>query len=289
MNSTTATHTIEVLRAIFSRNGLPTRVVSDNGPQFASKEFAEFLKANGVQHTFSAPYHPATNGSAERLVQTLKNSLKSMKEEGSLYKCVATFLLKYRTTPHTVTGETPAKLFMGRELRTRLSLLQSDPVQRQLQGQERTLLNCRRRTRSFRQGDLVPVKDYRGNQGWIGGKIKCRNGPVSYEVQVGDAVWRRHIDQLRDSRVIESTPHPKPFGNQPTREEPQLNPVSPERPGVPGHEETSQATTRGVVHPADASTPARFNVVPDKSSPTVCATPKIRPQRVRRPPIKLDL
>lgn len=43
----------------------------------ASTEFAHFLVANGVKHIWSAPYHPATNGAAERLVQTVKRELKA--------------------------------------------------------------------------------------------------------------------------------------------------------------------------------------------------------------------
>ncbi|XP_056132888.1 uncharacterized protein K02A2.6-like, partial [Lampris incognitus] len=66
MDSTTASKTITVLRGLFSRHGLPHILVSDNGPQFCSEEFATFLKANGVKHIRSAPYHPATNGLAER-------------------------------------------------------------------------------------------------------------------------------------------------------------------------------------------------------------------------------
>ncbi|XP_056135399.1 uncharacterized protein K02A2.6-like, partial [Lampris incognitus] len=70
MDSTTASKTITVLRGLFSRHGLPHILVSDNGPQFCSEEFATFLKASGVKHIRSAPYHPATNGLAERFVQT---------------------------------------------------------------------------------------------------------------------------------------------------------------------------------------------------------------------------
>ncbi|XP_056144368.1 uncharacterized protein K02A2.6-like [Lampris incognitus] len=73
MDSTTASKTITVLRGLFSRHGLPHILVSDNGPQFCSEEFATFLKANGVKHIRSAPYHPATNGLAERFVQTFKH------------------------------------------------------------------------------------------------------------------------------------------------------------------------------------------------------------------------
>ena len=68
--STTSVRTVEMLRTIFARNGLPEQLVSDNGPQFVSEEFREFLRFNGIRHTTSEPYHPATNGLAERFVHT---------------------------------------------------------------------------------------------------------------------------------------------------------------------------------------------------------------------------
>ena len=47
-------------------------LVTDNGPCFVSEEFEIFLAKNGVKHITTAPYHPATNGLAERAVQTVK-------------------------------------------------------------------------------------------------------------------------------------------------------------------------------------------------------------------------
>jgi transposase InsO family protein len=44
--------------------------MSDNGSQFSLDEFATFMKRNGIKHFKSAPYHPATNGLAERFIQT---------------------------------------------------------------------------------------------------------------------------------------------------------------------------------------------------------------------------
>ena len=124
MHSTTASKTIEVLRAVFARNGLPEQLVSDNGQQFIAEEFQLFLKMNGVKHITSAPYHPATNGLAERFAQTMKQSLTSLtKGQGSTQTKLSRFLIKYRHTPHSKTGETPAALFMGRSLRTRLDLI----------------------------------------------------------------------------------------------------------------------------------------------------------------------
>ena len=61
--STSAQHTIRHLRSVFAT---PEILVSDNGTGFTSVEFQEFMKRNGIRHITSAPYHPATNGLAER-------------------------------------------------------------------------------------------------------------------------------------------------------------------------------------------------------------------------------
>ena len=66
--SATSHSTISVLRTIFASHGLPEILVSDNGTAFTSSEFGIFLRQNGIRHITSAPYHPATNGLAERAV-----------------------------------------------------------------------------------------------------------------------------------------------------------------------------------------------------------------------------
>jgi transposase InsO family protein len=81
MKTTTSTKTTEVLRSIFSPNGIPAQIVSDNGSQFSSDEFATLMKRNGIKHFKFAPCHPATNGLAIRFIQTFKNSMRAMKDE----------------------------------------------------------------------------------------------------------------------------------------------------------------------------------------------------------------
>ena len=76
------------MREIFSRQGIPRELVSDNGPQFASCEFATFMKSNGIKHTFSDLFHQQSNGEAENFVET---GLKSFKP-GSLESNLARFL-----------------------------------------------------------------------------------------------------------------------------------------------------------------------------------------------------
>lgn len=81
MNSITSETTISRLRSIFATYGLPQQIVTDNGPTFTSEAFKELTKLNGIKHTFSAPYHPSSNGLAERVVQTFKQSLHQVQDE----------------------------------------------------------------------------------------------------------------------------------------------------------------------------------------------------------------
>ena len=130
MTSTSAKSTIDQLRVWFAAYGLPEEVVSDNGPQFIASEFVDFLKQNGVKQTLAAPYHPSSNGAAERTVQTLTQALQKEAErvrrgapKRSLKHQLANCLFQYRNTPHSVTGVTPAELFLKRNPRTKFSVL----------------------------------------------------------------------------------------------------------------------------------------------------------------------
>ena len=62
MTTTTSTATIQHLRMMFSRFGLPETLVSDNGPQFSAEEFRSFCRLNGIHHILVTPYHPSSNG-----------------------------------------------------------------------------------------------------------------------------------------------------------------------------------------------------------------------------------
>ena len=78
MSSITSSVTIEKLQSIFSVHGLPKVIVTDNGRSFVSDEFESFCSSNGIKHLTSSPYHPTTNGLAERGVQTFKHGVKRM-------------------------------------------------------------------------------------------------------------------------------------------------------------------------------------------------------------------
>ena len=61
MTSITTEKTINKLCLIFAQYGLPEEVVSHNGPQFISNEFADFMNKTGIKHAQTPPYHPQSN------------------------------------------------------------------------------------------------------------------------------------------------------------------------------------------------------------------------------------
>ena len=113
VNAVTSTVTIEHLRAIFATHGFPEVLVTDNGTVFCSAEFNQFTNYNGIHHIKTAPYHPSSNGLAERAVQTFKMGIKKQ-TSGTIKTKISRFLFQYRITPHTTTGVSPAQLLLSR-------------------------------------------------------------------------------------------------------------------------------------------------------------------------------
>ncbi len=221
--SATSAHTISVLRTVFATHGLPEILVSDNGAAFTSGEFGVFLKQNGIRHLTSAPYHPATNGLAERAVQIFKRAMKKS-SPGELNTQLARFLFHYRTTPHTTTGVPPDELLMGRSLRTHLDLMKPavDTRVRTSQWSQKIAHDRRSRQREFMPQDKVYVRESGKDSPWIPGTIESRQG-LTYQVRLSDdRIIRRHIDHIQP-HVVEAVaeidiPDPNDLPMPPTLE-----------------------------------------------------------------------
>ena len=177
---------IEALRPIFAAHGFPETIVSDNGPAFISAAFSEFCAHNSIEHKLTPPYHPASNGAAERSVQILKQALKTSQGSGlTLQHRVANFLLVYRNTPHATTGCTPAELFLKCQPRIRLSLMKPSlaKVVENKQAKMKEHHDGKRSLREFLPGDNVNVLNFRGKEKWMQAVVLQRLGPVTYVVK----------------------------------------------------------------------------------------------------------
>lgn len=200
--STTSQSTIVLLRSIFARWGVPEEIVSDNGPQFSSGEFAEFTAHLNIRHKRGAPYHPATNGLAERFVQTAKKALKASQadaEDIGLSYRLDRFLLAYRNAPHSTTGESPANLMLGRSLRTRLDCVRPEVLSKQHDIAPATV-----GVRDFEIGALVWVRCYLSAAKWKPGRVIDKLGPLCYYVEVEGKKWKRHVDQLKRREAVDN-------------------------------------------------------------------------------------
>ncbi|XP_053311898.1 uncharacterized protein K02A2.6-like [Spea bombifrons] len=200
VTSATSVTVIKILRSLFATHGLPDTIVSDNGTQFTSSEFKIFMESNLIRHVTIAPFHPSSNGQAERMVQTTKDSLKRI-IEGDWNRRLANFLLQQHVTPCSSTGRSPAELLMNRRLKTCLDRLHPD-LTSELQEKQELQFNERYNVstvRVFVPDSAVYVRNYAPGPRWIPAQVLVATGPLSYKVQTTDGrILRRHVDQIRE-------------------------------------------------------------------------------------------
>jgi len=234
VKNTISETTIELCRQIFATFGIPKYFVSDNAKTFTSTEFKTFLKVNGIIQKLTAPYHSATNGQAERFVQTLKNSLRRMRSNTSnTHVMLQQILIQYRNTTRPATGKSPAELMFARNLRTRLDLLL--PTENEYIENEHV-------PTFFNVGKRVSCRNYVGKDKWIFRNVIERIGKLLYKIKLDDGrIWKKHVNQIRaigkntpakltdcvifsDAPIVDNTPAVE-FEN-PVQ---QVPPVEPER------------------------------------------------------------
>ena len=282
MPATTADHTIALLRSVFAAFGLPEQVVFDNGPQFTSQEFANFLRSNGVTHIRTAPYHPSSNGAVERLVQTFKQAMKAGERDGlSLQHQLQSFLMTYRSTPHATTGLSPASLFLGRPIRTRFDLLRPNVGERvcAAQAKQKSHHDVKGSLREFVVGGRVMVRDGRDKSHWAPGTILERRGPVSYTVRLDSgSVSRKHVDHVRACDNQDSALPPIREAVTPDIAD-VLPSLPPESPAVASDEPTTSAQETSIPSTETLESP----VVTSPQSSTDDPRLDRYPTRVRRP------
>lgn len=194
MNNITASSTIEKCREIFARFGIPRMLVTDNGRTFISQEFQNFIKANGIIHRLTAPYHPATNDAAERFVQTLKQWLRKTNLEKENVRCsVQKFLFHYHITPFPELKQSPAEIMFGRKLRNRLDLLSPKEIEKK----EKSVGS--NETRNFQVGNKIAVREYLNKKAkWRLGIVYRKLGKLHYLIKLENGkIWKRHVNQLR--------------------------------------------------------------------------------------------
>ena len=218
--STSTRATLDLLEEDFAHFGYPHTLVTDNATTFTSEEFQQWCKERGITHLTGAPYHPATNGAAERLVQTFKQALR--KSSLPPNRALQEFLIQYRRTP-TSSGYSPSELLNSRQMRTKIDTLIPSPphILQGKQSQETSRQQETKRpetvskvSKKYKVGDHVYALYYGPRRDkhprWVPAIVRKAMGTRCFNVQVTPhgPVWRRHWEQLqpRHSSTEDSEP-----------------------------------------------------------------------------------
>ena len=215
------TNTLNVIHATkeaFSRHGIPEVVVSDNGPQYASKYYQSFARDWQFQHRTSSPRYARSNGLAESSVKVVKNLLNKCK---SSRQDILKELLILRNTPLGC-GKSPAELLMRRKLRDNIPFieLERQNIARDLVTERKaqkkyfdqksaSKRSITAKTSQFRINQRVAVQDPQTHTWTLKGRIIELAGPTSYKIEMENGnIIRTNSRFIR--KVYKLSPHAAP-------------------------------------------------------------------------------
>ena len=173
------------------------KLITDNGPQFSSAEFAKFTNSWGFTHITSSPRYPQSNGESERAVQTAKSILSKNSDP---YLA----LLMYRATPLR-NGYSPAELACNRKFCTiipampRPNVLPDNTIiqekENRIRQQSKLNFDLRHRAHcnsTLQPGDSVIIRD----KSAVGKVVQNHQTPRSYIVSTPSGMLRRNRSAL---------------------------------------------------------------------------------------------
>lgn len=209
LENTTSGNVINKLKNLFARYGIPKILYSDNGPQFASVEFKNFVKKWDFVHKTSSPNFPQSNGFIERHVQTVKKIVKkAIKGEKDIHLS----MLEYRNTPISSKLPSPAEIFLGRKLNGLLPFVSrnkdnKESVREQLsEAQNKQKYYHDRKAREqpeLSEGDIIRI---RNDKNWerAGVVVDKADRPRSYKVKMenGNVLERNRNHLLKGGEYI---------------------------------------------------------------------------------------
>lgn len=202
------TTVVNEIKKCFARFGIPQTLITDNGRQFISDEFKKFTKDWGVKHVTSSPYHPQSNGLAERAVQTVKKLFKKcLHDHNDVYMA----LLKFRTTARDRDLASPAERIFSRKLKTNLPT-STEMLKPKLQKDvKKHLFSKRGKAASYANRGRKPLPEIadgepvwvRMKDKWIPGRVanRAKENPRSYWVKVNGKSYRKNRYHLRERDI----------------------------------------------------------------------------------------
>ena len=205
---------IKHIKMNIARYGIMETLISDNGPQYSSAQFADFTKSYGINHVTSSPIYPQSNGLAEKSVQTVKNLITKCKATGDdIYLA----LLDLRNTPRDDVTGSPMQRLQGRRAQTRLPIAESQLIPKQMKPAEihDKMMEYRKKQKIYYDRSAKPLKPIQTSdsirvhspKGWQPAELIDKHElPNSYVIKAGSQgrLWRRN---RKDLMITNEQPH----------------------------------------------------------------------------------
>ena len=216
--------------AVFSKQGIPVKMISDRDPKFKSNFWKSLAQLLNIKLNVSTSDHPQTDGQCEVMIKILSNMIrKAIQEEKENWQTVlSTMEFEYNSSKNASTGLTPFEVDLGRiphnpvtrkleacgvkcqiaadlvEKRNAFRALARDNLA-EAQARQRHYANIKRKDVKFEEGDLVLLRSEdlsafsradlpaKWRSKYIGSlKITAVMGPVTYRVELPPSMKRAH-------------------------------------------------------------------------------------------------
>ena len=125
-DQTATTVAQKLIEHVVARFGCPLKIISDRGGSFYSSKIMQSLYEKlKITPAYTLPYHPQSNGSAERSVKTIINGVRSLIDGTQLNweDTLPYVLMAYRATIHSFTNESPFYMVYGRSMNLPVQML----------------------------------------------------------------------------------------------------------------------------------------------------------------------
>ena len=261
LSNPTSGEVIKKVKSLCARYGIPKVLISDNGPQLASREFSNFTRAWNICHQTSSPRYPRSNGKAEAAVKTIKHMMiKAIQNETDPYLA----LLELRNTPRQDSGVSPASVVFGQDTRSIIPSVINKPaytpdqVQTRIQRRKHTIKRhhnktCHSRPQVNKHDPILFKKT--ATSLWEQGQVKERVNERSMIISTKDGgEYRRNTLHIRPDHSTNA-----------------------------GAEQDDQTRE----HDACATQPAAEQLIDHDNAANPTTSPLVRPTRTRKPPIWL--
>ena len=103
----------QIEKCISTSPAKPSKCLSDNGPEFRSKEFSKILEKYSIEHILTTPYKPLSNGAVERLNRTVIQLFKALADNTARWdKDLAQLVVIYNQTFHEELKSSPSQFLV---------------------------------------------------------------------------------------------------------------------------------------------------------------------------------